>query len=34
MDYITFEQLLLFSGFVLSLITTIIAILSFTNKKR
>ena len=33
MDYITFEQLLLFSGFVLSLISTIFVILSFYKKK-
>ena len=34
MDYITFEQLLQFSGFVLSLISTIFVIITFTNKKR
>ena len=33
MDYITFEQLMLFSGFVLSLILTIFVILSFYKKK-
>ena len=34
MDYITFEQLMQFSGFVLALVTTIIAVLSFTSKKK
>ena len=33
MNYITFEQLMQFSGVVLSLITTIFVILSFNKKK-
>ena len=34
MGYITLADLLQFSAFVLSLITTILAILSFMNKKK
>ncbi len=33
MNYITFEQLMQFSGVVLSLISTIFIILSFNKKK-
>ena len=33
MNYITFEQLMQFSGVVLSLVTTIFVILSFNKKK-
>ena len=34
MGYITFEQLMQFFGLILSVITTVVVILTFTQKKR